>query len=263
MVERSEDIQDTPAEFCNAKVKERKDNVQEIQQMCVSGTTDTMDNGAQQEGTTEAKQLSCDKANTGNASTADSNSLREKLEAKTGWDAADETNQFQSYMTEKNRKLRDQYDKERQAMQKTKRSSDTQVNKAATGSSQLFAGVTVWVNGHTKPCRLEIRRLMMQHGGKFETYYNSRVTHIVADRLAVATLKRYQSVKYAVKLVTATWVSTCIEKSTRVEEWRFPIPGMSSKGQSSIAKMLTAAPKTKFKPDGKNRACCSKNWMKK
>lgn len=170
----------------------------------------------------------------------DTKALKERLGTKSGWDAADETNQFQAYMAEKNRKLRAQYDEEKISKRRV-------MGKTQGDESGLFSKVTVWVNGHTNPSRLQIRRLMMQHGGKMETYYSSKVTHIIADRLAVATLKRHKGMKHNVKYVTSKWVSKSIEQNTRLEEWKFPIPGMSNHGQSSIAKMLVASPKAKFK----------------
>lgn len=182
--------------------------------------------------------------------TADTKALRAKLGGKSGWDAEDETNQFQAYMAEKNRKLRAQYDEEKISKQNTNGASRADVSK-------LFSKVTVWVNGYTNPSRLQIRQLMMQRGGKLETYYNSKVIHIIADHLAAATLKRFKVMKHNVKFVTSKWVSKSIEQNTRLEEWKFPIPGISNRGQSSIANMLVASPTAKFKRNVNGLVDCS------
>lgn len=176
----------------------------------------------------------------------DVNTLRKKLGAKSGWDAVDETDQFQTYMKEKSRKLDAQYVNERKAKQKVG-------GKTQEKESKLFNKVRVWVNGLTSPSRLQIRQLMLLHGGKLETYFNPSVTHVIADRLSAATLKRFKSGKNNVKMVNAKWISSSIERNSRLEEWKFPIPGMSNRGQSSIAEMLTTPPKAKFKPDVKVR----------
>jgi len=57
--------------------------------------------------------------------------------------------------------------------------------------SQLFHGVSIHVNGLTRPTHGELKQLMALHGGRFETYYHrGRVTHIVCSNLPDTKLKQ-------------------------------------------------------------------------
>jgi hypothetical protein len=59
-------------------------------------------------------------------------------------------------------------------------------------AADLFAGVHVYVDGYTVPSKEEIRSLVLLHGGGFEHYETSRVTHVVATHLATSKLLQYK-----------------------------------------------------------------------
>ncbi|GLD95926.1 hypothetical protein PINS_up004604 [Pythium insidiosum] len=66
---------------------------------------------------------------------------------------------------------------------------------AAAGSQDahaLFHGVHVFVDGYTVPSKEEIRSMLLLHGGGFEHYETSQVTHIVATHLATSKLLQYK-----------------------------------------------------------------------
>lgn len=85
---------------------------------------------------------------------------------------------FKTYMAHKNLKLQEQF--EMQAL-----------GQAHAHASTLFAGVSIHVNGLTRPSHGELKQLMALHGGRFETYYHrSRVTHIVCSNLPDTKLKQ-------------------------------------------------------------------------
>ena len=48
----------------------------------------------------------------------------------------------------------------------------------------LFKNVGIFVNGFTNPTSIELRSLMLKHGGSYHEYMNDRVTHIIASNLA-------------------------------------------------------------------------------
>ncbi|KAF0763492.1 hypothetical protein AaE_003185, partial [Aphanomyces astaci] len=75
---------------------------------------------------------------------------------------------FGEYMTSKIAKLRDQ------AVSHVKR------------TSRVLDGVVVYVNGHTHPSKMALRLLVLQHGGAFESYLTSQVTHVVATHLSTS-----------------------------------------------------------------------------
>lgn len=185
--------------------------------------------------------------------------MQSKLSKRGGWDAVglEGGDQFREYMQFKNRKLRDQFahevgmtmkrqDRSAIESQCVRKDGGTQV--AETGD--VFRNVVVWVDGRTDPGRLEIRKIVMRHGGRFETYWTSRVTHVVADTLAAATVKRMRTRLAAspsavkkgstnVKMVTARWVSQSAKLKQRLPEWQFPIPGIQLPGQKSVAALLS------------------------
>lgn len=194
------------------------------------------------------------------AHTARVEKLRAELGAKKGWDRPDlGADQFGYYMHEKQRKLREQFAAEgHHHHNKTQPNRQSQQQSQGKQNGGLFEGVTVWVDGRTSPSRLEIRRLVMQGGGLFETYFTSRVTHVVADCLAAATKKRWLACgktggtgtstsasrggggSSVTKFVTGRWIKRCVENGARVPERDFITPGMVDKSQKSVAAMFSA-----------------------
>lgn len=50
--------------------------------------------------------------------------------------------------------------------------------------SDIFAGVTIHVNGLTKPPIDDLKKIMAAHGGVFHAYQTSSTTHVIASNLA-------------------------------------------------------------------------------
>ena len=62
--------------------------------------------------------------------------------------------------------------------------------------TSLFAGVAIFVNGHTVPSQQELRHLMALHGGGFEIYDNRPpVTHFVCSQLPFAKIRQLRKQK--------------------------------------------------------------------
>eukprot|EP00850_Spirogloea_muscicola_P009346 SM000052S17738 [mRNA] locus=s52:446247:455495:+ [translate_table: standard] len=109
------------------------------------------------------------------------------------------------YMEEKNRKLREQY--------KNNQAGETLFRRPA--ETDIFQGVTIWVNGYTTPPHQELRHLMMCHGGLFENYYSrERVTHIVCANLPDGKLKEYRKMWSLPPIVKPGWVTDSIKAGT-------------------------------------------------
>lgn len=198
--------------------------------------------------------------------------MRAKLSKRGGWDAVglEAGDQFREYMQYKNRKLREQFAHEVGMTMKRQdkgENGEQQTGKEGSASSSkigdVFRNVVVWVDGRTNPGRLEIRNIIMRNGGQFETYWTSRVTHVVADTLAVATLKRVRTRLSAspsalkkgnpnIKMVTAQWVSQSAKMKKRLPERQFPIPGVQLPGQKSVAALLGKRPVKKSHTDGES-----------
>ena len=79
--------------------------------------------------------------------------------------------------------------------------------------SETFAGVTVHVDGRTSPSISEIWDIVAAHGGRFEQYLSSRVTHVVAEHLAASKLEKLLKRKAArggPSYVSARWITDCV-----------------------------------------------------
>ena len=61
---------------------------------------------------------------------------------------------------------------------------------AASTGGTIFAGVSIYVDGITTPSNLELRDLIVKHGGDFQYYLVSSVTHIIATHLPDAKVKQ-------------------------------------------------------------------------
>eukprot|EP00002_Diphylleia_rotans_P040891 TRINITY_DN9823_c0_g1_i1.p1 TRINITY_DN9823_c0_g1~~TRINITY_DN9823_c0_g1_i1.p1 ORF type:complete len:649 (+),score=84.81 TRINITY_DN9823_c0_g1_i1:78-2024(+) len=82
---------------------------------------------------------------------------------------------FGEYMQNKVRKLDMQFENQFK--------SDQQV-------STLFKGVVIWVDGYTIPSQQELKELMGLHGGDFQIYHSSKVTHIITNNLPDSKIKQ-------------------------------------------------------------------------
>jgi len=68
--------------------------------------------------------------------------------------------------------------------------SGSRATASSGGGSAIFAGVSIYVDGITTPSNLELRDLIVKHGGDFQYYLVSSVTHIVATHLPDAKVKQ-------------------------------------------------------------------------
>lgn len=97
---------------------------------------------------------------------------------------------FGVYMSHKIQKLRNQNasftnsaNATTSAAQAPQQQQQQQKDHSAGSNTNVFEGVHVYVDGYTVPSKEEIRQLMLLHGGGFEHYETSRVTHIIATHL--------------------------------------------------------------------------------
>ncbi|KAK6241139.1 hypothetical protein SCA6_006528 [Theobroma cacao] len=103
---------------------------------------------------------------------------------------------FGSYMVEKNRKLQNQFDAE---------ASNSSLSDTST--KPIFRGVSIFVDGFTVPSSQELRRYMLNYGGRFENYFSRhRVTHIICSNLPDSKIKNIRSFSGGLPVVKPTWV---------------------------------------------------------
>ncbi|KAK1276508.1 DNA repair protein REV1 [Acorus gramineus] len=105
---------------------------------------------------------------------------------------------FGSYMEEKNRKLREQFDTD---------ASTSSVGGGSSSGKGIFSGVSIFVDGFTVPSNQELRGYMLKHGGRFENYFSkSRVTHIICSNLPDSKVKNLRAFSRGLPVVKPTWV---------------------------------------------------------
>ncbi|KAM4867376.1 DNA repair protein REV1 isoform 2-T2 [Thomomys bottae] len=107
--------------------------------------------------------------------------------------------------------------------------------KQKDGTSEIFSGVAIYVNGYTDPSAEELRKLMMLHGGQYHVYYSrSKTTHIIATNLPTAKIKELKGEK----VIRPEWIVESI-KAGRLLSY---IPYQLYTKQSSAQKGLNFNP---------------------
>ncbi|OVA02038.1 DNA-repair protein [Macleaya cordata] len=116
---------------------------------------------------------------------------------------------FGSYMVEKNRKLRDQFDANASSSSLADSNSD----------KPLFHGISIFVDGFTVPSSQELRSYMLKYGGRFENYFSRhRVTHIICSNLPDSKIKNIRSFSRGLPVVKPTWILDSVA-ANRLLNW--------------------------------------------
>ncbi|QHS76421.1 deoxycytidyl transferase [Saccharomyces paradoxus] len=94
---------------------------------------------------------------------------------------------------------------------------DQYKDQISSQSSKVFKNCVIYINGYTKPGRLQLHEMIVLHGGKFLHYLSSKktVTHIVASNLPLK--KRIEFANY--KVVSPDWIIDSI-KEARLVPWQ-------------------------------------------
>lgn len=131
------------------------------------------------------------------------------------------------YMAAKVQKLDEQF----------KLDAPLQQQKAGT-STNIFNGVSIYVNGYTDPTADQLRHLMMLHGGQFHVYYSrSKTTHIIATNLPNSKIKALREEK----VVRPQWITDSIQAGHLLSY----VPYQLYTKQSSVQKSLNFTSKCK------------------
>ncbi|KRY78818.1 DNA repair protein REV1 [Trichinella pseudospiralis] len=54
----------------------------------------------------------------------------------------------------------------------------------------IFAGISIYVNGYTDPPADQLKRLILQYGGKYDLYNSMKITHVIASVLPHVKIKK-------------------------------------------------------------------------
>lgn len=74
--------------------------------------------------------------------------------------------------------------------------------------SNLFEGISIFVNGRTDPSADELKRIMMTHGGIYHHYERSHTTYIIAHNLPDVKIRNMNTSK----IISAKWVVDCLKE---------------------------------------------------
>ncbi|XP_049875331.1 DNA repair protein Rev1 [Pectinophora gossypiella] len=94
--------------------------------------------------------------------------------------------------------------------------------------SNIFSGVSIYVNGYTIPSADELKTLMARHGGVYHTYQRSD-DYIIASNLPDTKVKKMS----LAKVVKPEWITDSIA-SNRLLDYREYLLYRNSRGQSTL-----------------------------
>merc|ERR1719316_862864 len=93
--------------------------------------------------------------------------------------------------------------------------STARARPETTGSvPAIFHGFSFWITGRTSIPDQELKQMITEHGGNYEPYGFTRVTHIIADNLALGN-QTWRQLKSRVKktsVITSAWVTESIKQ---------------------------------------------------
>ncbi|PSN51751.1 hypothetical protein C0J52_05266 [Blattella germanica] len=92
--------------------------------------------------------------------------------------------------------------------------SEDAANEEAT-KSDIFNGISIFVNGYTVPSADGLKRLMMLHGGVYHQYQTDRTTHVIASNLPNCKMKQIKTTK----IVKPDWIVDSI-KANQLLDYR-------------------------------------------
>ncbi|CAJ1406102.1 unnamed protein product [Effrenium voratum] len=133
---------------------------------------------------------------------------------------------FGDYMVEKNRKLKEQF------------AAAADAGSGCSSKPAIFSGLSFWMTGRTCLPDQELKRIIVEHGGVYEQYGFTHVTHVIADNLASGNQTWAQLKRRAkrVNVVASTWVLDCVKEKRRLPELRY-MPACLSTPSSMLSYM--------------------------
>uniref|UniRef100_A0A1B0AQ86 DNA repair protein REV1 n=1 Tax=Glossina palpalis gambiensis TaxID=67801 RepID=A0A1B0AQ86_9MUSC len=96
--------------------------------------------------------------------------------------------------------------------------------------SDLFAGISIFVNGLTNPSADELKRIMMIHGGVFHHYERSHTSFIIAENLPDVKVRNFNTSK----IISPQWVVDCVKEQRILDYARYLLYTNQKTSQPSI-----------------------------
>ncbi|CAK8539097.1 unnamed protein product [Lathyrus sativus] len=138
---------------------------------------------------------------------------------------------FGSYMTEKNRKLHNQFNAD----------ASTSLFSDSASGKPIFAGVSIFVDGFTVPSSQELRSYMINYGGRFENYFSRhRVTHIICSNLPDSKIKNLRSFSAGLPVVKPTWILDSVASNKLLTWMPYQLEQLSSNKQPKLSTFFSS-----------------------
>ncbi|XP_018789648.1 PREDICTED: DNA repair protein REV1 [Bactrocera latifrons] len=83
--------------------------------------------------------------------------------------------------------------------------------------SNLFSGISIFVNGLTNPSADELKRIMMVHGGTYHHYERSHTTYIIASNLPDVKVRNMNTSK----IISPQWVVDSVKEMRVLDYTRY------------------------------------------
>uniref|UniRef100_A0A1A9WC86 DNA repair protein REV1 n=1 Tax=Glossina brevipalpis TaxID=37001 RepID=A0A1A9WC86_9MUSC len=96
--------------------------------------------------------------------------------------------------------------------------------------TDLFAGISIFVNGLTNPSSDELKRIMMTHGGVFHHYERSHTRFIIAENLPDVKVRNLNTSK----IISPQWVVDCVKEKRILDYSRYLLYTNQKTSQPSI-----------------------------
>ncbi|KAJ1730804.1 deoxycytidyl transferase [Coemansia biformis] len=101
----------------------------------------------------------------------------------------------------------------------------------APAQTPIFAGVVFHINGYTQPSHYELKRLLVERGGRFLHYLSKTlVTHIIASNLARSKEKELQNYR----VVRPEWVVDCVRANKLLPWHTYKVGGAHRPGVPAV-----------------------------
>lgn len=96
--------------------------------------------------------------------------------------------------------------------------------------SNLFTGISIFVNGLTNPSSDELKRIMMTHGGVFHTYHKSSTTFMIASNLPDVKIRQITTCK----IISPQWVVDCLKENRILDYSKYLLYTNASRQQPKL-----------------------------
>lgn len=104
--------------------------------------------------------------------------------------------------------------------------------------SNLFDGISIFVNGLTNPSSDELKRIMMTHGGTFHTYHRSFTTYIIASNLPDVKIRQLTTAK----IISPQWIVDCLKEKRILDYSKYLLYTNAKTSQPTIQFAKKARP---------------------